>query len=65
MSNQAFGVAMAFGKALKDHPDLKELNKADDVAQSKMMKTMMVKDVLGSAHSSVPAIHHIAYRSFM
>ena len=44
LSSKAFGAAMAFGKARKDHPDLKELNKANDAAQSKMMKTMMAKD---------------------
>ncbi len=41
---QAFGAAMAFGKARKDHPDLKELNKTNDAAQSQMMKAMMAKD---------------------
>ena len=49
LSNKAFGAAMAFGKARKEHPDLKELNKASDVAQSKMMKAMTSKDKAASA----------------
>ena len=44
LKNQASLTSFAFVKARKNHPDLKELNKASDDAQSRMIKAMTSKD---------------------
>lgn len=44
LNTQAFSASLAFGKARKNHPDLKEQNKASKDAQSQMVKAMTSKD---------------------
>lgn len=48
LKNQAFAASVAFAKARKSHPDLKELNKTGDQAQSRMIKAMTSKDKAGT-----------------
>jgi len=44
LGNKAFGAAMSFAKARKDHPDLKELNKKNEETQNKMVRLMSATD---------------------
>ena len=48
LKNKASHASYAFVKARKDHPDLKELNKADDQALNRMIKAMSNKDKAAS-----------------
>jgi|GEM_PF-2866460 len=44
LSSKALSASVAFAQARKNHPDLKEQNKASSEAQSRMIKAMMAKD---------------------
>lgn len=44
LSSNALSASVTFVKARKNHPDLKEQNKASDEAQSRMVKAMTTKD---------------------